>query len=94
MSARTPEQAAELLCPLARCFASPKSKDGCCGPACAVWRWQPLPAGLLTPHIAMRLAENKNKDHKSATAWVMENRKELGIPTAPTHGFCGLGGAI
>ena len=28
---------------------------------------------------------------KEATAWVMENREALGIPTVPTHGYCGLG---
>lgn len=92
MTARTPESAAELLCPCARTFASPKAKEGCCGPVCAVWRWHPLPAGLLLPHIAARLAEQGGKDHKAATAWVMENREALGIPTAPTHGFCGMGG--
>ena len=97
MSARTPEQAKELLCPLARCFAgtvdSPAVK-GCRGAECAVWRWTPLPAELLSPHIAARMTEQGNKDHRSATAWVMKNRQELGIPLKPTHGFCGLGGVI
>ena len=92
MTARTPEQAAELLCPCSRTFAPPKAKDGCLGPGCAVWRWQPLPAELLSPHIAARLIEQGNRNHQTATAWVMKNREALGIPLKPTHGFCGLGG--
>jgi hypothetical protein len=31
--------------------------------------------------------------HKEAVAFVMANREALGLPTKPTHGFCGLGGA-
>ena len=92
MSARTPEQGATVLCPLARTFQSGPSNPHCRGPACAVWRWQPLPAGLLTPHIAARMADQGGKDHKAAAAWVMDNREVLGIPLKPTHGFCGLGG--
>lgn len=92
MTARTPEQAAELLCPLARIFAEQRGQRGCLGPVCAVWRWQPLSVDLLKPHIAARMADQGGKDHKAATAWVMKNREALGIPTAPTHGFCGLGG--
>ena len=32
--------------------------------------------------------------HKQAVAYVMENRESLGLPSKPTHGFCGLGGRV
>ena len=96
MTARTPEQAAEWLCPAARTFAASPAIKGCQGPSCAAWRWEELPASILTPFVQARIANQKERGepagHKEAVAWVMENREPLGIPTEPTHGFCGMGG--
>lgn len=85
------DDAHNWLCPTGRTFSV--QHINCIGPQCPVWRFQPLSAELLLPHIAARKAEQGDKDHKAATAWVMENREALGIPMKPTHGYCGLGGA-
>jgi hypothetical protein len=96
---RTPEQAAaELLCPFARTFASPKASPNCQGPDCALWKWAPLPSDLLTKPTQTRMAQveaetGKKPPLKEAVAWVMDNREALGIPTSPTHGYCGPRGA-
>ena len=89
----TPEEARALLCPLARTFGTKDAVPHCRGPVCAVWRWHPIPASVLTTHVKARMAETgaKGANTKEATAWVMENREALGIPTVPTHGYCGLG---
>lgn len=88
---RTPEEATELLCPLARTFGTKDAVPHCRGPVCAAWRWNPLSADILEPHIKRRVAElGGGLKVKEATAWVMERREELGIPTKPTHGCCGL----
>jgi len=94
MTNRTPEQATELLCPFARTFASPKASANCQGPVCALWKWAPLSADTMTRHIQERAAQveaetGKRAQHKEVVAWVMQRREELGIPTAPTHGYCG-----
>lgn len=96
MTIHTPSDAATLLCPLARTFAASPAVKGCQGPSCALWRWAPLSSDLLTPFVQARIANQKERGepsgHKEAVAWVMENREALGIPTKPTHGFCGMGG--
>lgn len=94
MTNRTPEQAAELLCPFARTFASPKASTNCQGPVCALWKWAPLSSGIMTEAIQSRAAQvegdtGKKPQHKEVVAWVMDNREALGIPTKPTHGYCG-----
>lgn len=85
------EASADWLCPLARTFADNPANPHCRGSSCPVWRWEPLPADLLAPHVKKAMDGNALK-HKEAVAWVMERREELGIPTEPTHGRCGLGG--
>lgn len=94
MTNRTPEHAAELLCPFARTFASPKAIPNCQGPVCALWKWAPLSADIMTKAIQARAAQveaetGKKAQHKELVAWVMDNREALGIPTKPTHGYCG-----
>lgn len=94
MNTFTKEQAGEFKCPLARTFIRGTvslSDAGCIGPTCACWRWMPLPADLLMPHVKKAMEGNALK-HKEAVSWVMDHREELGIPTAPTHGYCGVGG--
>ena len=68
----------------------------CLGPTCAAWRWQPLSARILEPFVQAKMAGEGGVKvpHKEAVAWVMDNREALGIPTKPTHGFCGLGGPL
>jgi len=98
MTARTPEEAAGWLCPVARTFGANPAIPHCQGPSCAAWRWAELSSTLLTPFVQARIASQKEQGnaggHKEAVAWVMENREALKIPTSPTHGFCGMGGAI
>lgn len=92
---KTPnDAAADWLCPVARTFATTSAHANCRGEECAAWRWSPIPAAVLAPHISKRLKETGGgtNAHKEACAWVMDHRQDLGIPTEPTHGFCGLGG--
>lgn len=98
MTYRTPEQAAEWLCPFARTFAATKATPHCQGPSCALWQWVPLSSAVLTQHVQARMAEieaetGKKPSHKDAVAWVTDRREQLGIPTQPTHGYCGPRGA-
>lgn len=91
------DAAADWLCPLARTFADKNPAiSHCRGSACPLWRWEPIPASTLTEAVKKRQADMKEAGdkggHKEAVAWVMERREELGIPTEPTHGRCGLGG--
>ena len=99
MTTYTPAEASLFKCPVARTFIRGPidlSNAGCMGENCAVWRWQALPSSLLEPHVKARIKDTKSgpTGHKEAVAWVMERRAELGIPTEPTHGYCGLGGRV
>lgn len=87
----TPSEAAAWPCPKARSFAQPQTH--CRGPGCPIWRWQPLDAAILKPHITAEMKANGG-DHKKATATVAANREALGLPTKPTHGYCGAGGEV
>ena len=84
-------------------------RDGMCrGPNCAAWRWLPNStlSPAFKKAIADRLKEmeaeaftsgaksfNRDLAHKKAVAWVEKNRAEIGLPTFPECGVCGLGGA-
>lgn len=91
---------AEWPCPVARLWGDEKVNPRCRGEACPVWRWQPLlakdPGFVEAIRRAMRGEFNNGKPwtHPVAVKWVMENREALGLPTAPTHGRCGLGGEV
>lgn len=91
MTAKTPTQAEDWLCPFARSFGTSIAKVTCHGPECALWRWQPLSSDILTKAVQTHRAQS-GADHKTAVAYVMDNRAALGIPTGPTHGYCGAGG--
>lgn len=95
MTAYTPSDAAKVLCPQARLFGGDLTAT-CRAADCMAWRWQELSSAILIPHVQRRVesekAEGRNGSTKDATAWVMENRESLGIPTKPTHGYCGMGG--
>jgi len=98
MTARTLQDAKGWLCPIARTFGASPTIPHCQGPSCAAWRWQELSSSILTPHVQKAIADASARGeklaHKDAVAWVMNNREALGIPTSPTHGFCGVGGPI
>lgn len=89
----TPEHAtAEWPCPMGLTFA--KRHENCIADACPLWRWVPLSA--MAPDFTAAVKAKVEGDalkHKEAVAFVMANREALGLPTKPTHGFCGLGGA-
>ena len=95
----TPDAARETWpCPLALTFAA-RSTPNCRGETCPVWRWVPLssehPAFVSAVKARQKeIGGNALAAHKAAVAWVMDRREELGIPTRPTHGFCGLGGRV
>lgn len=98
MPAQTPEAAAQLLCPLARTFAAPKPQEGCRGPSCALWRWQPIAANdprvtAALAKIAKELGGGPNRT-KQATEILMKDRAAYGVPTEPEKGFCGAGGGF
>lgn len=82
-------------CPVALTFAD--RQRNCRADECPVWRWLRLPADL--PEFQAAIAARKKElggsphaAHKDAVAWVMERREQLGIPTRPAHGYCGLAG--
>lgn len=92
MTSKTPNNAkVDWICPLVR-----YDMVRCIADDCAAWRWVPLASGILTDAVAARIAETGGGpvNHKKAVAWVMERRAELGIPTEPTHGYCGLAGPL
>lgn len=96
MTARTPEDAATLLCPLARTFAGKEAVACCRGPSCALWRWKPLSANdprftAALKTIAQEIGGGPHRG-KEATAILMADRAKYGVPTEPELGFCGMGG--
>lgn len=91
---RTPEEAAAMLCPLARTFAEPKANAGCRGPACMCWRWEQITTSHPLWAAAVRLeasARGEKAPFPKAAAFVAEHKEALGL--VPTRGFCGIGGA-
>jgi hypothetical protein len=98
MTPRTPEDAASLLCPVARTFASKEAKPGCQGPACAAWRWSPILAAdpRITAAIKTIIAELGGGKLRSQEAWaiLMKDRAKYGVPIKPEAGYCGMGGPL
>ncbi len=93
MTLRTPEEAAQALCPFSRVFALPQASKGCHGPSCALWRWAPIPADDPRFVAAVKKLIAEGMTHRAAVAVVSKDREAHGIPTAPERGFCGAGGA-
>ena len=90
---RTPEEAASLLCPFARCFAAPKAETGCKGPACMLWRWERITTThpLWLPAVRTVAAQiGDTSPYAKASKIVAADLEAHGM--IPTHGYCGAGG--
>ena len=92
MTYRTPEEAAETLCPFARVFALPQASKGCHGPSCALWRWSPISSDDPRFVAAVKKLIADGMSHKAAVATVAKDMEGHGVPTKPERGFCGAGG--
>ena len=92
MTAMTPTEAAEALCPFARTFGLPQAQKGCHGPACALWRWEPIMADHPAFVAAIKAELAHGITHKAAVSKIMADREAYGVPTSPERGFCGAGG--
>ena len=88
MSYFTPDEAQHKVCPIDG--ASATATVSCYSVDCMMWRWRPLQASDPAYLAAVKAAQ---KEHgKDAAKYVNEHLAELGLPTEPTHGFCGLAG--
>ena len=90
---RTPEQAAEALCPLSRTFGAKDAVKGCRGPECMPWRWQEIMAGHPRWKAAVHTEAEKTGEKApfaKAARVVADNPKAHGL--VPEKGFCGIGG--
>ena len=72
--------------------------EACSGIDCAAWRVLPL---MVDAKFVAAVSEvmkrtnpktGKNIPHATAAKYVADNRAEFGLPTTPTHGYCGLAG--
>ena len=91
MSHFTPKEAEIKNCPV-----DPKGATAivkCAGDQCMMWRWRPLQASDPGWQAAVKkIMDSKSMTHPKAAQYVNEHRAELGLPTEPTHGYCGLAG--
>ncbi len=90
---RTPDEAKDLLCPLARTFAETPAVAGCRGPLCMLWRWETITTKhpLWLPAVQAKAKETGEKPpYAEASKWVAKNLADLGM--TPKVGFCGAGG--
>ena len=95
---KTPTEAsADWLCPLARVFADQKAEPMCRGPKCAAWRWMPITTGHPAFKTALATAAAETGETRppfpKAARLVADDPAKYGMPAAPTHGYCGVGGA-
>lgn len=64
----------------------------CLGSGCMGWRWQPLMANgawIAAVQQAAKDISDESSNRAKAAKHVNENRAQYGLPTAPTHGYCG-----
>lgn len=66
----------------------------CQASECMGWRWQEI---SCTPEFVEAVKKQAvvmktTPPHAKAARYVLENRKEFGLPEKPTTGFCGLAG--
>jgi len=94
MTLRTPDEAAETLCPFSRTFGLPQASKGCHGPSCALWRWEVVTTAhpLWRDAVKAEAAKTGEKvPYPKAAAHVADNKEAYGL--IPTKGYCGAGGA-
>lgn len=93
MTYRTPEEAAQGFCPLARTFGVPDTSKGCRGPSCLVWRWEEITTAHPLWRDAVKAEAERIGDkvpYSKAAANVAADKAKFGM--IPTRGYCGLGG--
>jgi len=100
MTYRTPEEAAEFKCPVARTFHE-KMTLGCDGSACILWRWKPVMASdpLFSSAVKREMAALAQEDgnNKPAISFHRQAVERVGADPAgfgvvADRGYCGLGG--
>ena len=92
MTLRTPEQSRLLTCPIARVSGLNPTPSKCQAQDCMFWRWEPVPADHPAFLAARAKLMQDGMAHKAAVAQIMADRSAYGVPTSPTHGFCGMAG--
>ena len=92
MTYRTPEEAAQTLCPFSRTFGLPQAQKGCHGPSCALWRWTPIPSDDPRFVAAVKKLMADGMHHRTAVSSVSADPASHGVPTKPERGYCGAGG--
>lgn len=89
----TPEEAAKLLCPFARTFATSPAVPGCRGPECAMWRWEKMTTESPRWRSAVWAEAEKigeRAPYPKASKAVALNPESFGLVV--DRGFCGAGG--
>lgn len=91
---RTPDEAAEMLCPLSRTFGDKDAVKGCRGASCMVWRWEKITTAhpLWLPAVRKVAEEigDTTPGRSKAAKVIADDMQAYGL--VPTRGFCGIGG--
>lgn len=88
----TPTDAKSKQCPLARTFGAKEVDPKCRADDCVLWRWHPLQMDAAHRQAIQTRMSDTSESQQKATKHVLENPGQFGLPTSPTHGYCGLGG--
>lgn len=91
----TEDEARKKWCPNLLSLADIDVDIHCVASDCMAWRWLPLMCDDAWIAAVKKAAEelgDKSPNRNKAAAHVNANRADYGLPTSPTHGFCGLAG--